>query len=86
LAEVMRLRPVAYQFNGKGGTVRDGRQHVGLVADEAQRVMPEMVGSDGGQLDGRAIKTLDATALVYALVNAVRELADRITALEAPRA
>ena len=82
-----QLHPVSFAYNGEGGTVADGRTYVGLIADEAALIMPEMVGRasrllDAGDTQPTEIKTLDATALTYALVNAVRELSDRVTALE----
>jgi hypothetical protein len=88
LAKVMALRPVAYCYNGRGGSTRDGRRYVGLVADEVEGVMPEMVGTisellDPGDAAPSEIKTLDTTALIFALVNCVKELATRITSLEA---
>lgn len=90
LAEVCRLRPVSYAFNGRGGRTRGGH-HIGLIADEAELVMPEMVGSATVQLDpGDAeltrLKTLDPGPLTYALVNAVKQLASRVASLEAARA
>jgi hypothetical protein len=88
LDAVCRLRPVTYQFNGRGFSVDDGRTHVGLVADEVEGVMPEMVGLWPQKLDPRDaepsdVKTLNTNALTYALVNAVKELAERIEQLEA---
>jgi hypothetical protein len=88
LAEVTALRPITYCFNGRGGTVEDGRRHIGLIADEVEGVMPEMVGTMSRLLDpdDRApteIKTLDTTSLIFALVNCVKELAARVASLEA---
>jgi hypothetical protein len=88
LAKVMALRPVAYCYNGRGGSTRDGRRYVGLVADEVEGVMPEMVGTisellDPGDAAPSEIKTLDTTALTFALVNCVKELAARVASLEA---
>jgi hypothetical protein len=88
LAEVTALRPITYCFNGRGGTVEDGRRHIGLIADEVEGVMPEMVGTmsrmlDPGDCAPSEIKTLDTTSLIFALVNCCKELASRITSLEA---
>jgi hypothetical protein len=88
LAKVMALRPVVYCYNGRGGSTRDGRRYVGLVADEVEGVMPEMVGTisellDPGDAAPSEIKTLDTTALTFALVNCVKELAARVASLEA---
>jgi hypothetical protein len=87
LSAVRRLRPVTYAHNGKGGTVRSGRRHIGLIADEVLSVMPEMVGTiskllDPGDSVPTELKTLDTSALIFALVNCCQELAARVEALE----
>ena len=88
LDAVQALRPVTYFYNGKGGTVRSGRRHIGLIADEVLPVMPEMVGTiskllDPGDSVPTEIKTLDTTSLIFALVNCIKELAARVASLEA---
>ena len=87
LDAVLQLRPVSFQHNGRGGTVADGRTFVGLIANEALDVMPEMVSTTEQKLDPdddhvTEILSLEATALIYALTNAVKELAARIVTLE----
>jgi len=88
LAAVTALRPVSYTFNGKAETPNDGRTFVGLIANEAQEVMPEMVGVTEKKFDPKddhmtEILTLDATALIYALVNSVKELKAELDVLKA---
>jgi hypothetical protein len=109
LAAILQLRPVTYQFNGLYGSEADGATHIGLVADEVEAVMPEMVGEmqraanpppvmvsrDGNDLPPyipapapdpaslETIKTLDVGPLTYAIVNALKEISDRLDALEA---
>lgn len=64
--------------------VRD-REFVGLIAQEAEQVMPEMVSRVAGEIDGTAVtdlRQMDTTSLIYALVNACKELAARVEALE----
>ena len=59
---------------------------IGLVAQHAEQHFPEIVTQSSGYIDGAAVsdvRTLDASALTYALINAVKELAARIEALEA---
>jgi hypothetical protein len=90
LDAVVQLRPVSFRHNGKGGTIADGRTFIGLIANEAKDVMPEMVGVTQEKLDKEddhltELLTLDATALIYALANAVKELSARVAALEAGR-
>lgn len=78
---VTRLRPRSYTLNGTGpGHFLGERRHVGLIADEAADIMPEIMGE--WPLGDESIATIDATAIVYALVNSVRELNDRVQNLE----
>jgi hypothetical protein len=97
LAEVVALRPVVYTYNGNDKTdetsdsmhkaaAEAGTPFVGLVAQEAETVMPGMVGQMEGWIDGEPVtdlRTLNNGELVYALVNAVKTLTARLEALEA---
>lgn len=59
--------------------------YVGLIAQEVETVMPEMVKKDFAYIDGKQVddlRQLDTTALIFALVNAVKELTSRIKILE----
>lgn len=87
LAAVRRLNPVSYRCNGLGDTRDDGRTYHGLVAQDTLEIMPEMVAQMPVKLHAEdqektPVYTMDCTALSYALVNAVRELADRVEVLE----
>ena len=77
---------VPYQNSDHYQPAVDEEEFVGLIAQEVEPIMPEMVGQRAGYIDGKptAIKTLNTTALVYALVNAVKELAARVEELENP--
>jgi hypothetical protein len=83
LAQVCQLQPVKYKYNGKGGTPLNGQEYIGLVAQDVSKVCPYMVDQiedvDTGRHD---LLTLDASALTYLLINAVRELSARIVELE----
>jgi Chaperone of endosialidase len=63
-----------------------GTEYIGLIAQEIETVMPEMVTLASGYIDGKNkihdIRRLDTGALIYALVNAVKELNARVQALE----
>jgi hypothetical protein len=62
------------------------RTFVGLVAQEVEAVMPAMVTKVAGFIDGQAVsdlRQLDATELIFAVVNAIKTLAARLDALEA---
>jgi hypothetical protein len=97
LDAVMRVRPVTYKYNGLGGTEDDGKEHVGVIAQELEQILPAMVSSrrlplhstDREETD---VKQVDPSAFTYVLINAVKEQQKlierqdaRIAALEANR-
>jgi hypothetical protein len=98
LEAILALRPIRYTFkdNWKRNPTKDpqslhrevvaqGRAFIGLVAQETEIVMPEMVGMMSAEIDGEPVddlRTLDMTALPLALVNAIKELSARLVALE----
>jgi hypothetical protein len=87
LAAILELQPRTFVYNGKGGSVA-GMRGCGFIADEVEPVMPETVSTRAGKLDPddedeTDIQTLDQSNLILALVNAVKELATRMTAVEA---
>jgi hypothetical protein len=87
LAAVLALAPKSFEFNGLGGS-QDGLPGIGLIAQDVQPVMPEMVSvtptklapDDAAPVD---LLMLDTTALAMALVNAVKELSAEVAALKA---
>jgi hypothetical protein len=97
LSELLRVRPVSYIYNGLGGTVDDGKEHVGVLAQELEKVFPAMVGSSKGRLhptdvEETDIKEVNPSNFTYVLINAVQQQQQiidrqeaRIAALEANR-
>ena len=60
------------------------RERIGLIAQEAEFVMPEMVRMSRGYIDGIAvedIRDLDTGPAIFALINAVKELKARVEQL-----
>lgn len=88
LAVIRGLAPVSYAFNGLGGTTDDGRRYVGFLADDCCQVMPELaVGERKVKLyaddaDDTPVRGLNVSPVIFALVNAVKELAERLDTLE----
>ena len=77
LKEICALHPISFLYTGEGGTVDDGRRYIGLSAQATLGVMPELVSEmPSGYL------AIDHRAADARSCNAVRELADRVTALE----
>lgn len=61
------------------------QKFIGLIAQECETVMPELVKQIHGFIDGvesTDVRHLDPSALTFALVNAVKELSARVKALE----
>jgi trimeric autotransporter adhesin len=97
-AGLEKIRPVTFKYNGLAGTENNGREHVGVIAQELEKVFPSMVSTQKRKLnEGDAkevdVKVVDGNALTYMLINAVKEQQEiietqgrRISALEQPRA
>lgn len=82
LADLVQLRPVSFNYNGALGSQDDGRRHVGLVAQEVEPHLPEVVGRIEAPGGGGEAATLDSGRLMFAVLNAIRELADKVERLE----
>lgn len=87
LAAINELTPVRYTFKGNDQDhIADDREYIGLIAQSVEAVMPEMVTQTRGHIDGQRVtdlRVLDSSALIYALINCVQELSQRIETLEA---
>jgi len=67
------------------GVATEGQEFIGLIAQAVEAVMPEMVTRRDGFIDGQAVtdlRDLNTGPLVFALINAIKELTARIEALE----
>lgn len=92
LAEVLQIDPMIYRYRCNDhapGTknIRDGnREHIGVSAQQAERVIPEMVKQRAGYIDGRPVNDLreltGTEPLLYALVNSIKELHARLAVVE----
>lgn len=88
LDEIERLEPRRYTFRGNDGDAHKavlGKEFVGLIAQDVEDVMPEMVTKAKGVIDGREVddlRDLNTGPLLFALVNAVKELSARVKELE----
>ena len=100
LAQIKQLNPVRYVFKGNMSlqAPKEGeplsfahqnaldRTFIGLVAQDVEPVMPEMVTQVEAYINSAKVndlRMLDGNALTYALINAVKELAARVETLEA---
>jgi hypothetical protein len=78
LEEILRVRPVTYKFNGLGGTDDNGKEYVGVIAQELEKIVPSMVRTKRAKLrqddaEETDIRQVDPSAFTYILINAVKE-------------
>jgi hypothetical protein len=69
LDQVMQLRPIRYRYkpdNGMG--IRDMDEHIGVVAQEVQRVIPEAVTENG-----KGYLLVNNDPIIWSMVNAIKE-------------
>lgn len=76
---------VPYQHSPHQGVAQSGREFIGLIAQPTEQHLPELVTLAEGYINGTKVndlRVLDPNALIYALVNSVKELAARVEQLE----
>jgi hypothetical protein len=86
LTEIEKINPIRYQYNGLGGTQDDGTKFVGVIAQEVQKVSPDMVYTRKGALHKGEkeadIEVVDPSAFTYMLINSVKELSAQVKELK----
>lgn len=86
LAEICQLRPITYDYNGKGGFAA-GPGGISIIAQEIQPIFPECVGIYKAKLneddaEDTEILNYNGHAITFALINAIKELNAKVEALE----
>ena len=79
---------VPYPNSPNSNAAKAGTQYAGLIAQEVETVIPEMVKQRNGYIDGEPVtdlRDLDTTPLIFAMINAIKELKARIEVLEGTR-
>jgi hypothetical protein len=79
LDAVCALRPITYHYNGTAGFVDDGKESISIIAQEAMQHFPECVGTfevllNEDDEEKTELFNWNGHALIFALVNAVKEL------------
>lgn len=76
--EISKLIPVRYRYRKDNGAgIRDSSEHIGLVAQEVQAVIPEAVKSSS-----KGYLTIDNDPIIFAMLNAIKEQQAEITSLK----
>ena len=89
LEALAQIHPVRFTYKGNDQLhtldARSGKTFVGVMAQEVEDVIPEMVSRSRGIIDRKIVEDLrnvDPTVLIYTLVNAVNELAGKVEQLK----
>lgn len=68
-----KINPVWFQYNGLAGLPDDGKNYVGIIAQEMQTIAPYTIGTFKDEQTNTEYLNYDATAVTYILINAVQE-------------
>lgn len=86
LSVVRQIKPIRFRYNGKLRTNPD-LECIGINAEEHRDILPDGIASHKADLDGdgveRDVLTFNPHSLFFCMVNAIKELADRLEKLEA---
>lgn len=85
LNTILKINPVTFQYNGLFNTT-EGEKSVGIIAQELVEVAPYMINNQPIKDESNGVTenilTYDGTALSYILVNAIKELNNKISSQE----
>jgi len=71
LEEVLAIEPVSFHYNNRSG-LNTEKEYIGVVAQDLEKITPYMVGTF--KKDDEEYLDVDNSAMVYMLINAVKEL------------
>ena len=79
LDKILKLEPVEYTWKDGG---REGKKEIGLVAQDVEKVIPEVVRENERLNDDTLYKQVDYEHLVSTLIGAIQEQQDQIAELK----
>ena len=69
LEQVLKLRPVRYRYKADNALgISDHEEHIGVVAQEVQRVLPEAVSENN-----KGYLLVNNDPIIWAMLNAIKE-------------
>lgn len=80
LTQVLSIRPVQFEYTSESGYKSDSKE-IGVIAQELQEIAPYMVGTI--EKDDEEYLSVNNSAMVYMLINSVKELNQKLEDLEA---
>jgi hypothetical protein len=87
LADILLVNTVTYEYNGLAGTTK-GAKYTGIIAQEIKEIFPDTVKIYKAKLNEEdeektELYDFNASDLTFALINAIKELNEKIKILEA---
>lgn len=78
LSQIMRINPIRYRYKADNAMgIRDSEEHVGVVAQEVQRVIPEAVTENS-----KGYLLVNNDPIIWSMLNAIKEQQEEIRALK----
>ena len=69
LHQVLKLNPIVYRYKGENALgIKDNEEHVGLVAQEVEKVIPEAVSKNA-----QGYRIVNDDPILWAMLNAIKE-------------
>lgn len=87
LDALLGINPVQFKYNGLAGFKADGKEQLGVIAQDVEKVAPKLVKTEMVMLSPKdqektQIKVVDYGAFTYVIINAVKELYAKVVSLE----
>ncbi|RZA02898.1 MAG: hypothetical protein EOP11_16415 [Proteobacteria bacterium] len=88
LSKILGIRPVFYRYNGLAGTEEDSKDRLGVIAQEVEKVAPELIETRHAKLHPTdafetEFKAVNYNAFMYMAINAIREIYEEVTGMKA---
>ncbi len=84
LAEIIQINPKRFKYNDLSGYPDSEKEkiNVGVIAQDIENILPECIVEIVQRGEIPDMRVYDSTALTYALINAVKELNQKVEKLE----
>jgi hypothetical protein len=87
LKKLTAIQPVSFKYNGKAETLDDGKDYLGFIAQDLQKIFPELIISRRLKLEKddkeeSEVLTYDQGPLFFVMINAIKEISARLDKLE----
>jgi hypothetical protein len=73
LSVLNKINPVWFKYNGLASIPNDGKEYVGIIAQDMKKIAPYTIGTFKDATTNTEYLNYDANAVTYILINAVKE-------------